>query len=118
MSKCHCKTTAGKKCTREASQGSKYCWQHQKCSKKTTKAKFSGDPQHILNILSSKKFSERVGEVAPGIFVVETRLHGNNVVYNIHEGSRTKPSASYKITGRINPNTGSEKFVEVGSQWK
>lgn len=118
MPKCQCKTATGKKCGRDAATGSKYCWQHQKCSRKTTKTQFIGDPQHILNILSSKKFAERVGEIAPGIFVMETRLQGNYVVYNIHEGSRTKPSASYKIVGELNHTTGSEKFVETSYSWK
>ena len=39
MSRCQCLTANGKQCTRDAKQGSKYCWQHLNCTTTGQQAK-------------------------------------------------------------------------------
>lgn len=60
MSKCHCNTLSGKQCARKTKEGSKYCWQHTKCTSKR-----SGKTNKNLKQEDLVKFTMLKGKFKP-----------------------------------------------------
>ena len=59
--RCECFTSTGKQCSREAKAGSKYCWQHQKCSN-TPGTKAPASTQ--IHLTQKKSTNEKIHTIA------------------------------------------------------